>query len=591
MSENNLFVQFQELPRKDRFSIIQEGRRRLKEDLSLQTPPFSFLSCGSSLYGLNEALNEEELGQFDDIDSTLVLDDTKDLAYGKFIESLQSIFYIPNSEIPSQEEFDHLMSGNGRFRIQGFFRGISVPLHCNPLSLLRRGASPYGVNVKFPIKNPNKPSYTHEPKTDRSIGGMGYDTYLRTYRVAEDDHWIWLDEVFSKRMRDTVTMGILADRFLSSEILYDDTGKVSHLHDQYWSTFVRSSLHFNPAMTNNDIIDTFCRSRRFTQEYRETLSKKITKKREELSSRLTLTKINETRINQPLSLEYIESLPTAEFNTDCFIDKKNGLVIKKRPDTRSAFYVSQFHSMLQNSGLDVGPKPEFQTIPGLGVVEITPYYGDSDGTNVIEKGSNDEARDFFRDVILSAIFKVAKSQRDISNLDFSVDPLPNNFVYDIQTSTWRYIDYYPVEVKHLRTHQKRFDLKKLVNYAIVKTGRGRPELIQDFIDIAIEEVNKAALHEVEEYLISRPYLVAKQYIKEGNIHDLYALIDSLSSKEDVSGCLLLITAAMSDTKLQENFPEASFDRQLLQYRIVEKLSFSTGKASLEEYKESVKKII
>lgn len=209
-----------------------------------------------------------------------------------------------------------------------------------------------------------------------------------------------------------------------------------------------------------------------------------------------------------------------------------------------------YHLLLQ-SGMAIGKEPEFIKNPEGETLQRDPVVGSTNGADFLSEASTQESIDFFEQTILRALGKLMAAQDNPSILSYAIDALPHNFVLDDQTGEFKFIDYEPDYLTRAHAHFKV--PYRLLNYALVKFGREKPDLFF----AALDKVKAFLLDHPEigtEPFDSQPHLQLAMALQNNNYQKAKEVLTNYPlQKDEILGMLIVVANFLdfSDNKVQE----------------------------------------
>lgn len=297
----------------------------------------------------------------------------------------------------------------------------------------------------------------------------------------------------------------------------------------------------------------------------------------------------------PNVYSYIQSFPHPPFHTKVWIDRQQHMVYKTK-NKYSPKAVLQEYDQLAVSGILVGERPHFLFDHKGAVAEAACYLSDINGADYLAKATPTEGVTFYKDVLLTSVKTLVDAQNNPQKLAFSLDALPQNYVYDPSKNTFVYIDYEPTEFD--LPDEPRLSPTRLIHYALIKFGRERPDLFKEAYQMTRDFFPDASL---DQFLQERPYTHFFQKNggleerRDGRRHALHTMIQSVIVKEDLVGMAIALTGSVTSEAVSRVtgvlnslhnaniFHEGAFDHTHLK-NIVDFLTFRVGNTDLERLK-------
>ncbi len=309
---------FRELAPGERFALLRDCRRELVERLSELRLPISILLSGSALYGFSEFCH----GNLDDLDCNAIIPDA--MSHGELVAHLRGgtgrrglLGADEIDAVPSEEAFRDLASGRfGILRVAARIRDVSVRLH-----VIRKSALAWAVNnvgSPVPMLVPGDPRYFNDTYLQSVLGfPLFVDPGVSIRYYGADNERVILDDyvfrywtrplagtVFTQpaerkpngsqrlvgqfppirtlfeasgSLEDRVVLkGVLGDRLLMAEVLAEaGEAPVTPTLNALWRAFMTRSLDQHPGANDRDILESFSRASRFSPQFVEALTKRI----------------------------------------------------------------------------------------------------------------------------------------------------------------------------------------------------------------------------------------------------------------------------------------------------------------------------
>lgn len=224
--------------------------------------------------------------------------------------------------------------------------------------------------------------------------------------------------------------------------------------------------------------------------------------------------------------------------------------IDKDPGERLAYY-----NQLLACGVPLGPQPHFIQDPQTKeITEVSDLVAERDDADMLLHVGPAEAVAYYRSTLLRSIHKIVAYQggEKKSPLDFSIDPMPYNFVKG------QYIDYEPITLAEKGPDNNKLTSFQLWNNALVKTAKIRPDLFEQFYQDTLAFLSENGYPESVDYFKNRPYekvfalLRSADWTNESSKEKMYLdmiqyfrTIDVHHHKDDVLGMLEIVASFMN----------------------------------------------
>lgn len=267
---------------------LNEAKLCFLDKLNKLKPPFAVLLHGSTVYrdqenmdnsADNSRLHRSDLDCFTVVPDFVSKEDLK--------TSTEQLLEL--SIAPSDEELELFYTNKlGIIRAHGAVNGsdMLIGLHIMRYKTLADAVSIYHVFRGVPTRN----DLTFSPKYQEfAFNGESIISVLKPTVVT--DKYMEADKYFAEKTTNSAgkelpAIGILADKFLTSEIIYSpEAFNVQPLIDKFWRMFVRSAIYYRPDINNEEIIGLFSRAPRFSALYRDKLTQRIQAERGLLKQR------------------------------------------------------------------------------------------------------------------------------------------------------------------------------------------------------------------------------------------------------------------------------------------------------------------
>ena len=314
---------FEGLAPSRRFALLRDRYSEIRERLAAFSLPFSVMISGSTVYGYNERFH----GNLDDLDCHVVIPDH--MEYDELCDGLMPSrggrAWLTTIHLPSKELFAAFAGGLFRvLRIAASLRHVEVGLHVIRRGEIVRASKTVGHCMPMLLRNTQR--YHADTYWQSALGFplfvnpgiewspcpvdtklMILDDFVFRYgepslrelcwrqaaegevEVARGSHrargqWATLQQLLAQGDK-VVLKGVLGDRLLMSEVVAEaDVAPVSPTLRAVWSSFLARALAQNAAASDEDLLWSFARARRFSGCFRECLMKKIARVRAEAES-------------------------------------------------------------------------------------------------------------------------------------------------------------------------------------------------------------------------------------------------------------------------------------------------------------------
>lgn len=277
----------EEALREHKWAILCSTKEKLTQRVTQTTPPFSFSIYGSSVYGVNGNI---KLGKQNlcDMDTLAFL--PQPISYQKLEQSMWELFDTPI--VPSEEAYVDFLQGElGILRLGGSMDQLPVGIHMFNERTMRRGMGVTAIGRPLVNKLPFNRKYLDRTYNEQSVGS-GKKKAFDPDVASMDGKSILLNEYFSRHTDSEPTVGVLADKLLISELIYEsENSEARRLQEHLWRTFVRSNIFYNPTITNDDMLRQFVRYERFSPDFVKKLHAVINKERVRLTSQINLARL------------------------------------------------------------------------------------------------------------------------------------------------------------------------------------------------------------------------------------------------------------------------------------------------------------
>jgi hypothetical protein len=276
---NERLTNLHELPKPDRYQIIDQAKNHLAQKCRILRPDFSVIAHGSSVYGYKET-SETPGGKYDDVDCLVVVPGKGRLPYPEFKHQVELLNITP----PTQDVYELALNSKHMFRLQGSINLVKVGFHCIPQQQFCSMTDFPGEQAVFNLF-PNKNKYREKKYIEPHLSLDGTSTSKIEIVREEDAHLLvrqYLYHAPSNQSSSKPKLGVLADKWLTAEPLYVKDQVVARSLEKLFTNFVRAILFYQPNATIGEIINVLFRSNRFSQRYVKQLSSRIKAERQRL---------------------------------------------------------------------------------------------------------------------------------------------------------------------------------------------------------------------------------------------------------------------------------------------------------------------
>jgi len=268
---------YQEFLLKDkqvRLDLIRALETRVTNKCNELNPPFSLLSYGSVNYGFNE----NNYGNLDDLDCLAIMNANNAHDLINWVKSIFEPFSLLDYKL--QECVDFFAEGKvNSARIGGETKeGIKFSIYFYDQQSLNKIYIPKLAKQNVAETVPNQPAYREKAYDVLRIDGQCLKQVPRSEEIV--DGYLASYKGFSFLDENLPVVGVLADKFLLSKTIYDHKGNAERFKNQIFKSLIRSAIYHNSEISNQEILNLFCRRPRFSQEYQQQLLTKIQQERD-----------------------------------------------------------------------------------------------------------------------------------------------------------------------------------------------------------------------------------------------------------------------------------------------------------------------
>ncbi|MFW5702755.1 MAG: hypothetical protein ACOCXP_02195 [Candidatus Dojkabacteria bacterium] len=251
-----------------RLKELRARRSFLCDRLNEISPPISFITTGSVEYGVNG----RDFGNVDDIDSLLVVPE------GLLYNELISIFYEPSlklslTDIPDSNHYSSIHADTpdtpSIVRISAKSFGVPVNMHVISQPVMARAIVNPGSSVNTLL--PNNGKY-YKPQLEADIGFGRAASFQYEITPYDSNQRILLKEYIFRHSKDSAryTLGVVGCKLIVGNPIYESNGmQVSRNLEILRRQFMEFASRQSPSATDEDIISSVVRSKRFSDKFKE----------------------------------------------------------------------------------------------------------------------------------------------------------------------------------------------------------------------------------------------------------------------------------------------------------------------------------
>lgn len=469
---------------------------------TMELQEISLMVYGSSSYNFfNGGLNDDS--SHIDFDGIACIGDLN-ISYKRFAEIIK---YLYDEVVPPPENIlQGVLSGSvGIMMIKGKINGEEINFHFLSKNTLQELISGIGHKKTTTLFLKTKPVFNKMIRECVLGSGVIIEEKAEAVTYDRDDNFWLVRQNVSRKIStgdvDSVTKGILADKLLSSTVIWDPSNNARKASKRIWMNYVRSNLFYNPEISDEKILEMIHNSHKFSVGYKTKLLRRIKKEREILNRRKS-------------GKEY-SILDNSLFSQNIANSHHKDLLSEhpKIPERNQNFYLNQietYYNLLSWTGIDAGEIPDF-SFDGDDLVIDNDLEASKSGNEYFLSCTEEKALAFFEEIILQSILLLVEKQKDFyiegvdeKNLYFSINPSPELFFLEEKNDSqaWVYRGYVPPLLDNT-VNENNSDLLskvKIWNSALIQATSLRPELFQNLYKQIIAFLKKHNLHKESLYI-------------------------------------------------------------------------------------------
>ncbi len=263
---------------------LNQALNTLKLRLEQNNVPFTVFLYGSGVYGWNSD-HAYTAPPLSDLDTIGLLPEA--LSFSSFTSCINNI--LDNPSVPCQNTYNELFTPHNLkiVRVGGAINGFPIGMHIFSEKAVRACAGVFGVNRPFGNTLPRDYKYLSKIYEETQIGPCGNRIKFNAHILADNEHTIQLGEFFSRLDASSVlkfpTVGLLADKFINSEVLHTPDSQKNTIIERIRRTFIRSCIYFDDNLSNTEIMKLLIRFPCFSASYIQMLDTLISEERARLN--------------------------------------------------------------------------------------------------------------------------------------------------------------------------------------------------------------------------------------------------------------------------------------------------------------------
>ena len=412
-----------------------------------------------------------------DFDGIAVVTDPS-ISYARFSEIVNSIY--DDATVPPEHIFQAMMMHTvGIIMIKGTINGEEVNFHFLMKDTLQRLVSGIGHNRTTTLFRKTRDTFNIKKKGYLLSSGLEVELDAEATIYEEDQNYWLVRQAVSKTVtvegEVQVVKALLADKILTSTVIWDPTTDARNASKRMWTNYVRACLFYNPDISNEQILSRIYKSFAFSTGYVSKLLRRIETEREILRRRKAHENYSEER--NPLRVSLSDS-----------VSRKNQEHVKARiPEQMQQLYLNQietYFNLINLAGIGTCTFPEF-SFDESGYILNTTVDESVSGEVYLQACSVEEAIQFYVSVILNNILRLRDKQPPGEHpqqgcLRFSLNPAPNSFRLERnnELDKWVYTEFsIPlINAETTGIPQDMYSRVKIWNMALIAVTKIRPEL-------------------------------------------------------------------------------------------------------------------